>query len=112
MNIPKNSSAAVVVDRDWANLAGVRIFLRRYQDPSKEVKGSDTSHLIMAKILDSEDRHGLWVELTAAKLAPDPTAKPFTLMIPWAKITAIALTEDWTPALQEEMRQIGFVGKA
>ncbi|MBI2817458.1 MAG: hypothetical protein HYX72_11015 [Acidobacteria bacterium] len=112
MVISKNSSAAIVVDRDWANLAGVRIFLRRYQDPSKEVKGSDTSHLILAKILESEDRHGLWVEMRADKVPADQVSKPLTLMIPWTKITAIALTEDWTPALQEEMRQIGFVGRA
>lgn len=112
MQIPKNSSAAIVVERDWANLAGVRIFLRRYQDTPKEIKGSDTTHLILAKILDAEDRHGLWVELCADKTAAEPPAKPLTLMIPWSKITTIALTEDWTPALQEEMRQIGFIGRA
>ncbi len=109
MQISKGSSAAVVVDRDWANLAGVRIFLRRYQEPSKETKAEST-HLILAKILDAEDRHGLWVELSANSTSADQ-AKPLTLMIPWAKITTIALTDDWTPALEEEMRQIGFVGR-
>jgi hypothetical protein len=110
MKIPQNSSAAIVVERDWANLAGVRLFLRKYQEPAKEVKGSDSTHLLLAKIVDAEDRHGLWVELCSDKAAA-LQGKPLTLMIPWNKITAIALTEDWTPALEEEMRQIGFVGK-
>ena len=108
MDIPKNALAAIVVDREWTNLKGVRIFLKRYQEAATETKGLESPHLILARIVDSEDRHGLWVELFCEK---GRDVKPLTLMIPWSKITAVALTEDWTPALQEEMRQIGFLGK-
>ena len=108
MQIPKNASAAIVVSREWANLAGVRMFLRRYQTPSKEIGGTDPSHLILAKVLDSEDNHGLWIELFTEQHRQDPTAERFSLMVPWNYITAIVLTEEWTPALQEEMRKVGF----
>ena len=112
MQIPKNASAGIVVSRDWANLVCVRMFLRHNQTPSKEIGGADSSHLIEAKVLDSEDNRGLWIELFTDQHRQDPTAKRLSLLVPWNYITAIVLkeTEEWPPALQEEMgkSKIGF----
>ena len=110
MRIPKNASAVIVVDRNWANLAGIRVFLRRYETPSKEIGGTDSSHLIRARILDSEDNRGLWIELFTDQHRKDPTTKRLSLMIPWNNVIALVLSEEWTPALQEEIRKIGFSG--
>lgn len=110
MRIPKNASAAIVVNREWGNLAGVRIFLRRYQTPMEEVGGVDSSHLILARVLDSEDDRGLWIELFTNQQQKDPKVKKLSLMIPWSHIVTIALTEEWTPAMKKELSKIGFVG--
>ena len=110
MCIPKNASAAIVVSRDWANLAGVRIFLRRFQAPSEEIGGSDHSHLILARVLDSVDDRGLWIELFTNQQQKDPKIKKLSLMIPWVYIIAIALAEEWTPTMKKELGKIGYIG--
>jgi hypothetical protein len=55
MKIDKGATIAVVVNRSWANLWGVRIFLRQNETPEREARGDD-SHLVFAKMLDSEIR--------------------------------------------------------
>jgi len=56
-------SIVLVVERSWANLRGVRAIIRE----GREIKEGDDSHIIEAKVLDSEDTHGLWVELNDGK---------------------------------------------
>lgn len=108
MDIPKNSSAAVVVNREWANLAGIRMFLRHYDMPEKEIGGSDNSHLILAKVLDSDDPRGLWIELFTEVHKQAPTAKRLSLLVPWNQVLSVVLTEEWTPALRKQMKKVGF----
>ena len=74
MKIDKGANVAVVVNRSWANLWGVRVFLRQNETPEREVRGDD-SHLVFAKLLDSEDPNGLWVELNTDRHKKDPTVK-------------------------------------
>lgn len=109
MKIEKGTNVAVVVNRNWANLHGVRMFLRHYQDPGKEIRATDESHVIFADVIDSEDRKGLWIELYTAQHRKDPTVKSFPLFIPWSQVLSIVIAEEFSPAIRDEARQIGFV---
>jgi len=109
MKIEKGANIAVVVNRSWANLWGVRVFLRQNETPEREVRGDD-SHLVFAKLLDSEDPNGLWVELNTERQKKDPTVKLASFFIPWSQVLTIVVTEEFSPAIREEIRKIGFAG--
>ena len=109
MNIDKGTNVAVVVNRHWANLQGVRMFLRHYQDPEREIRGTDESHVIFADVLDSENSKGLWIELYTDQQRKDSTVKRLPLFIPWNQILSIVIVKEFSPAIREEARQIGFV---
>jgi hypothetical protein len=109
MKIDKGTNVAVLVNRHWANLQGVRTFLRHYQDSGKEIRGSDESHIIFADVLDSEDSKGLWIELYTDQYRKDSTAKRLPLFIAWGQVLCIVIAEEFSPAIREEARQIGFV---
>jgi hypothetical protein len=111
MDIPKGSDAAIVINRAWANLHGVRIFLRQNEDPSREIRGVDTSHIVFAKVLDSHDQRGLWVELNTERHRADASVERYSLLIPWNQVLTVVLTEEWSPAIREEARKIGFQGE-
>ena len=95
MKIDKGASVAVVINRDWANLQGVRMFLR----PEKVIGGADESHVVFARMLDSEDPNGLWIELNTAKHKEDPSVKRFSFFIPWNQIFTIVVGEEFSPAI-------------
>jgi len=103
MKIDKGASVAVVINRHWANLQGVRMFLR----PEKDIGGADESHVVFATMLDSEDRNGLWIELTKHK--EDSTVKRVSFLIPWSQILSVVVGEDdFSPDIREQARKIGF----
>jgi hypothetical protein len=102
MKIDKGTSVAVVINRHWANLQGVRMFLR----PEKDIGGADESHVVFARMLDSEDRNGLWIELTKNK--EDSTVKSLSFLIPWSQILSVVVGEDFSPDIREQARKIGF----
>ena len=103
MKIDKGTSVAVVINRHWANLQGVRMFLR----PEKDIGGADESHVVFARMLDSEDRNGLWIEVTKRK--EDSTAKKFSFLIPWGQILSVVIGEDnFSPDIRDQARKIGF----
>ena len=108
MKIDKGTSVAVIVRRNWANLAGVRIFLRHNANPEREIRGSDDSHIITGKMLDSEDRNGLWVELNTEKQSEGSNEKRASFFIPWTEVVTVVVGEDFSPAIREEARKIGF----
>ena len=102
MKIDKGASVAVVINRHWTNLQGVRMFLR----PEKDIGGADESHVVFARMLDSEDRNGLWIELTKNK--EDSTVKRFSFLIPWSQILSVVVGEDFSPNIRDQARKIGF----
>jgi hypothetical protein len=103
MKIDKGTSVAVVINRHWANLQGVRMFLR----PEKDIGGADESHVVFARMLDSEDRNGLWIELTKNK--EDSTVKSLSFLIPWSQILSVVVGEDdFSPDIRDQARKIGF----
>ena len=108
MKIDKGASVAVVMNRHWANLSGVRMFLRQNDAPERHIRGSDESHVTFAKMLDSEDPNGLWIELNSARHKEDPTVKRYSFFIPWSQVLSIVVTEEFSPAIREEARRIGF----
>jgi len=108
MKIGTGINAAVVVRRDWVNLHWVRAFLRRYDQPQREVRG-DESHTIFARVLESDDPHGLWIELNTTKHAEDPSIDRLTFLVPWGEVLAVPISEKAFPAdIQEEARKMGF----
>lgn len=110
MRIKKNSSVAVVVRREWANLLGVKRFLRP-EDLSSEVRGPDDSHVIFARALNSEDPRGFWIELYTGKHEKDPSVARRAFLIPWPVVLAIVIAKDFSPASEEEARRIGYTTK-
>ena len=55
MRIEKGTSAAVTVRLNWANLHGVRAFLRQKDDNAdRQIRGGDDSHVIFAKVVDAD----------------------------------------------------------
>ena len=111
MQIDKDASIAVVVKRTWANLHGVKMFLRQTDTPQHDIRGVDDSHIIFAKVLDSEDSRGVWIELAKGRHTKDPGPEQFRLLIPWHEILTIVTAENFSPALRQEARKIGFTGE-
>lgn len=111
MQIDKNASTAVVVKRTWANLHGVKMFLRQHENQQAEIRGVDESHIIFATVLDSDNTRGVWIELTADKQKQDSAVERFNLLIPWSQILAIIVAEQFSPAIRREARKIGFTGE-
>ena len=108
MQIDKAASVAVVVKRTWANLHGVKMFLRRGDSPQTEIRGVDESHILFATVLD--DVRGIWIELKTDQQNQD-SAEPFRLMIPWSQVLTIVLASHFSPAIHQEARKIGFTGE-
>lgn len=111
MQIDKNASVAVVVNRAWANLHGIKMFLRPHENPQGELRGVDESHILFVRVLDSDDARGLWIESTADKKKPDSVAERFSLLVPWSQVLTIVTAEQFSPAIRQEARKIGFTGE-
>jgi hypothetical protein len=109
MQIAKGQSVAVVVRRTWANLHGVRMFLRWHDNPHVEIRGVDDSHILFANVLDSDDVRGVWIETKADR--QEETAERFKLLVPWTEILTIVVAEQFSPAIRQEARKIGFSGE-
>jgi hypothetical protein len=105
MEIKKNSSVAVIVPRRWVNLRGIRLFVRE----GREIPENADSHIILARVLDSEDPRGLWIELNRGTHEKDPSVKLQSMMVPWNEVLSIIVRQDLSPELWEEARQTGFV---
>ena len=112
MHMEKGASVAVVLNRNWANLHGVRLFLRHNEAPELEIPGADESHIVFAKVLDSEDSRGLWIELNTERRREDPAVKLLSFLVPWSYVLTIVVAEEFSPAIREEARKIGFTAKA
>jgi hypothetical protein len=108
MQIDKKTSVAIVVKRDWVNLHGVKTFLRPQESPQTEMRGVDESHILFATVLDAEDARGIWIEVAAAKPEPDSAAEQFTLLIPWREVLTIVVAKQFSAAIRQEARKIGF----
>ena len=111
MHIDKDASIAVVVKRTWANLHGVKMFLRPHENPQAEIRGVDDSHILFATVLDSDDARGLWIELTANQQKEDSAAEPFSLLVPWSQVLTVVIAEQFSPAIRQEARKIEFTGE-
>jgi hypothetical protein len=105
MKIKKNASVAVVVSRTWANLQGIKRFIREV--PLNEVRGPDDSHAIFARVLDADDDRGFWIELDTERDRKDPAEKQM-IMIPWGEILAVVVAKKFSPAMRD--MPMGFQG--
>jgi hypothetical protein len=108
MDISKSTNIAIVVRHTWANLHGVRVFLRQYEEPHREIRSTDDSHIVFADILDGNDPRGLWIELNTERHKEDPTLDRFKLLIPWNDVLTIIMAEKFSSAVREEAKKIGF----
>ena len=110
MQLDKDASIAVVVKRTWANLHGVKMFLRP-EGPQTEIRGVDESHILFATVLDSEDQRGVWIELAANKPKQGSAMERFSLLVPWSEILTIVVSKQFSAAIHQEARKIGFTGE-
>jgi hypothetical protein len=108
MQIDKGASVAVVVRRTWANLHGIKMFLRQRDNPQTEIRGVDESHILFATVLDADDARGVWIELTPDKQEPDSATGPVSLLIPWSQVLTIVIADQFSAAIRQEARKIGF----
>ena len=111
MQIDKDASIAVVVKRDWVNLHGVKMFLRQPESVPAEIRGVDESHILFAPVLDADDVRGVWIELTPNQPKPGSAAEQFKLLVPWSEILTIVVAKQFSPAIRQEARRIGFTGE-
>lgn len=111
MRIDKDASIAVVVKRDWVNLHGVKMFLHQGESVPAEIRGVDESHILFAAVLDSDDVRGVWIELTPNQPEPDSVAERFKLLVPWSEVLTIVVAKQFSPAIRQEARRIGFTGE-
>lgn len=111
LQLDKNASIAVVVNRTWANLHGVKMFLRPHENPQTEIRGVDDSHIVFATVLDSDDARGLWIELSADRKKPDSAAERFSLLVPWSQVLTVVVADQFSPAVRQEARKIEFTGE-
>jgi hypothetical protein len=98
-------SIMLVVQRSWANLQGVRTIIR----DGREIKDGDDSHIITGKVLNSEDPHGLWLELNTDKHKQHPSMELLSVMIPWHVILMVGISKEFAPHLWKEARKAGFI---
>jgi len=80
----------------------VMAFLRQNDDPHREIRGSDDSHIILAKILDADSPFGLWIEIDWRGQGSELEKRSF--LIPWAEVLTIVIGK----SVQEESKKIGF----
>jgi len=111
MSIDKGASVAIVVNRAWANLHGVKMFLRQGEAPETDIRGVDDSHILFAKVLDAEDSRGVWIEVDTNKHEEDLASDSVRMMIPWNQVLAIVVAPRFSPAIRHEARRIGFTGE-
>jgi len=115
MNIDKGANVAVVVNRTWANLHGVKMFLRQGEDPQSDIRGVDESHILFARGLDAEDPRGVWIEvnvdMNADRHEVDLASGLVKMLIPWSQVLAIVVAPRFSPAIRHEARRIGFTGE-
>jgi hypothetical protein len=110
MQIDKAASVAVVVKRTWVNLHGVKMFLRQH-DPQAEIRGVDESHILFATVLDADDVRGVWIEVNADKEKSGSAGERFRLLIPWSEVLTIVVAGQFSAAIRQEARKIGFTGE-
>jgi hypothetical protein len=105
MRLKQNSTNAVVVRRSWANLQGIKLFLR--DCPVCEIEAADDSHVIFARALDDSDERGLWIELNTAQHARDAAVELKAMMIPWSAVLAVVCANEFAGSVKEA-RELGF----
>lgn len=111
MKINIGANVAVVVTLAWANLHGVKMFLRQGEGSRADIRGVDDSHILFAKVLDAEDSRGIWIETHTDKHGQDLGNGAVKMLIPWSQILTIVVAEQFSPAIRQEARRIGFTGE-
>jgi hypothetical protein len=111
MQIDKELNVAVVVKRAWANLHAVKMFFRPEETTRLDIRGVDESHIIFAKVLDCENATGVWIEVEPRKQTEDSRMQQFRILIPWSEVLAVVVGKEFSPAIRQEARKIGFTGE-
>ena len=111
MQIDKGASVAVVVNRAWANLHGVKMFLRHQDGSQTDIRGVDESHVLFVSVLNAEDAIGVWIEVQTEEHGEDPDLDRFRVLVPWSQVLTIVVAEQFSPAIRQEARRIGFTGE-
>ena len=91
MKIEQGTGVFVSVRLEWANLWGVRAFLRGKYDPTQEIRAIDDSHIIAAEVVDAEDPLGLWILIDYPTKTGELEKRKF--LIPWAQILTVMIRE-------------------
>ncbi|HKE29555.1 MAG TPA: hypothetical protein VKB88_44700 [Bryobacteraceae bacterium] len=85
------------------------MFLR--EDPRTEVRGIDDSHVLFVKVVDAEDARGLWIEVARQQRAIESSVELFNILIPWTEVLAVVTAKEFSSAVRQEARRIGFTGE-
>ena len=82
-----------------------------HENPQAEIRGVDESHILFVKVLDAEDAKGVWIELPRVKHTEGSGVEKFRLLIPWSEVLALVVGKEFSPAIRQEARKIGFTGE-
>jgi hypothetical protein len=94
----RNQSALVVVSSEWSERPGIRRLLAP-TDSGRRVGTEE--HWIVARIIDTENRRGLWIELNTRRRMSDPAIPAYRLLIPWNAVLALLYDPEQSDAGNE-----------
>jgi len=87
------------------------MFLRWPDNPQTEIRGVDESHIIFATVLDSNDARGVWIETNVDRKDQNLATERFKLLVPWTEVLTVVVAEQFSAAIRQEARKIGFTGE-
>jgi hypothetical protein len=88
MRIENGKTALIVVETSWSKRPGIARLLRS-GNPDDRSHPEAKEHHITAKVLETKDPRGLWIELHTERRRKDPTKPVYELLIPWGAVLAM-----------------------
>ncbi len=84
--------------------------IRHYKE-ILDLKMRRIQDILFAKVLDAEDSRGMWIEVDRRKSTPDSGVDQFQLLIPWSEVLSLVVAKEFSSAIRQEARKIGFTGE-
>lgn len=95
--------AVIIVDSTWAEKPWIRKMLGP-SDPRAPNEGDES--VIIARIADHTNPHGLWIELNQARTRGTPRFPRHNIFLPWVAIRSILYNPDRPETEEDELYRI------
>lgn len=104
MHIPAGVTCGIAVDAGWRHSGAVNALIGPPDNPKAKASGSS---LIIAKILDTDDPYGLWIELNSEQKR-NPGYPILRFVIPWRFIFGVCVDPSDLPEVTHSGKHYGF----